>query len=372
MTELQQYISTHILPLYDGFDAAHRRSHVEAVIEASAYLAQFYDVNKAMVYAIAAYHDTGLTVDRKTHHIESGRIIREDTALRQWFSEEEIETMAEAAEDHRASSDHEPRSLYGKIVAEADRQIDTDTIIRRTLQYGLAHYPELDRDGHIARAIEHLNEKYAEGGYLRLWLPESPNAERLRSLWALIADEKALQEKITYLWAEVTNTRYIVITRPDFWEGEAEAITHKLELGLKRLHIRKPGSTEAQREALLRAIPTCYHDRIVIGDKLMGYMANDPERRVVGHACHSIDELREWQGKRQEEGMEYLCLSPIFDSISKQGYKSAFSHEELLAAKAEGLINEHVMALGGISSKNIAEALSYGFGGVMVLGDAWL
>ena len=166
---------------------------------------------------------------------------------------------------------------------------------------------------------------------------------------------------------------YIVITKPEFWEGEAEAITRKLEAGLERLHIRKPGSTEAQREALLRAIPACYHDRIVIGDKLMGYMANDPERRVVGHACHSIDELREWQGKlcTGEVRVQYLSLSPIFDSISKQGYKAAFSHEELLAAKAEGLINEHVMALGGICSHNIEEALRYGFGGVMVLGDAW-
>lgn len=167
---------------------------------------------------------------------------------------------------------------------------------------------------------------------------------------------------------------YIVITLPYFWEGEAEAITRMFEEGLERLHIRKPGSTAEQREALLAAIPACYHDRIVIGDKLMGRMATGKDGdTAVGHACHTIDELREWQTKfnQPDSKLQYLSLSPIFDSISKAGYKAAFSHEELLAAKEEGIINEHVMAMGGICNKNIAEALSYGFGGVMVLGDAW-
>ena len=146
-----------------------------------------------MVYVIAAYHDTGLAVDRKTHHLESGRIIRSDQCLRQWFDEDQIETMAQAVEDHRASSDHEPRSIYGKIVAEADRQIDPETIIRRTVQYGLSHYPGLDREGHWNRMLEHLNEKYAEGGYLRLWIPESDNAAKLRELHGLIRDRDYLE-----------------------------------------------------------------------------------------------------------------------------------------------------------------------------------
>lgn len=166
MKTLRQYIETEIIPRYDSFDAAHRRDHVEYVIAQSLKLAEHYDVDRDMVYVIAAYHDTGLAVDRKTHHLESGRIIRSDQNLRQWFSEGQIEMMAQAVEDHRASSDHEPRSIYGKIVAEADRQIDPETIIRRTVQYGLSHYPGLDREGHWNRMLEHLNEKYAEGGYL--------------------------------------------------------------------------------------------------------------------------------------------------------------------------------------------------------------
>lgn len=200
---LKHYIENHILPHYAAFDAAHQRDHADIVIRESIALARYYDVNEDMVYTIAAYHDTGLAVDRKTHHLESGRIIRADGRLREWFTPEQIEIMAEAVEDHRASSDHEPRSIYGKIVAEADRLIDIDTILRRTIQYGFAHYPEMARDEHISRAIEHLHEKYAEGGYLKLWIPESPNAARLQSLWALIRQEDELRQRVERMYEEL-------------------------------------------------------------------------------------------------------------------------------------------------------------------------
>ena len=200
---LQNYIESEILPRYEAFDAAHQRDHADTVIRQSLALAEHYDVKKDMVYAIAAYHDSGLVVDRKTHPLESGRIIREDARLLEWFTPEEIEVMAQAAEDHRASSDHEPRSIYGKIVAEADRLIDMDTILRRTVQYGLAHYPEMSREEQIARAIAHLHEKYAEGGYLKLWIPESPNAGRLRELWALIRREDELLLRVENIYDEI-------------------------------------------------------------------------------------------------------------------------------------------------------------------------
>ena len=136
---LRQFIHAEILPLYAQFDAAHREDHAEKVIHDSLELAEAYDVDLDMVYAIAAYHDVGLAEDRKTHHLVSGRMVRADERLARWFSAEQVETMAQAVEDHRASSDHEPRSIYGRLVAEADRNIDIDTIVRRTLQYGFDH-----------------------------------------------------------------------------------------------------------------------------------------------------------------------------------------------------------------------------------------
>ena len=193
------YVEQEILPRYDHFDAAHQRNHADEVIARSLSLAKHYDVDENMVYAIAAYHDTGLCEGRDTHHLVSGCIIREDLKLRDWFTEEQIETMAQAAEDHRASSDHEPRTIYGKIVAEADRLITPEKVIRRTIQFGRDHYPELDKEGQYQRFRQHLLEKYSDTGYLRLWIPESDNAVRLEQLRQIIRDEKALREAFEHI-----------------------------------------------------------------------------------------------------------------------------------------------------------------------------
>ncbi len=201
---LRQYVEADIIPRYDGFDKGHGRDHVLTVIRQALELSRFYDVDPEMVYVAAAYHDTGLCEDRKTHHLVSGHIIRSDKRLRDWFTQEQIETIAQAAEDHRASSDHAPRTVYGRLIAEADRQIVPETVIRRCIQYGLANYPELDREGHWRRTVEHLEEKYAEGGYLQLWIPESPNATRLAALRAIIRDKKLLREFFERLFTEET------------------------------------------------------------------------------------------------------------------------------------------------------------------------
>ncbi len=192
--EIKSYIEQRILPRYDHFDAAHQRNHADEVIERSLALAKHYDVDENMVYTIAAYHDTGLCEGRDTHHLVSGHIIREDRKLRDWFSEDQIETMAQAAEDHRASSGHEPRSIYGKIVAEADRLITPEKVIRRTIQFTQDHFPNYDKEQQYQRFREHLLEKYSDTGYLRLWIPESDNATRLEELRIIIRDEEKMRK----------------------------------------------------------------------------------------------------------------------------------------------------------------------------------
>lgn len=192
--ELKKYVEQNIIPQYDSFDKAHQRDHVLMVIQQSLELAEKLGADADMAYAIAAYHDTGLCEGREHHHEVSARIVRSDQTLRKWFTVEQINIMADAAEDHRASSGHEPRTIYGRIVAEADRFIDADTIIRRTIQYGIDHYPELDREGHYQRMLSHLHEKYGRNGYLHLWFEDSPNAERLRQLQGIIDDEAMLRQ----------------------------------------------------------------------------------------------------------------------------------------------------------------------------------
>lgn len=204
-SKLKEYVEREIIPSYDNFDKAHQRNHVIEVIRLSMQLAQLYDVNVNMVYAIAAFHDTGLCRGREYHHIESAAILRDDKMIDELFSADEINIMAEAIEDHRASGSSAPRTLYGRIVAEADRVIDGNVILRRTVQYGLSNYPTLNRDEHFMRVCEHLHEKYAEGGYLKLWIPESGNAENLRLFRKIIDDKQQLRRLFDAIFDEETD-----------------------------------------------------------------------------------------------------------------------------------------------------------------------
>lgn len=203
--KLREYIQDRIIPQYVNFDKAHQINHAEKVIDESLKLASYYDVDVSMVYVIAAYHDLGLCEGREFHHIVSGRILLEDETLRYWFTDEQLLQMKEAIEDHRASNKQAPRSIYGKIVAEADRIIDPEVTLRRTVQYGLSHYPEMDKEQQYKRFREHLTNKYEEGGYLKLWIPQSDNAGRLAELRKLIANEDELQQVFDKLYIEEKN-----------------------------------------------------------------------------------------------------------------------------------------------------------------------
>lgn len=190
---LKNYIEDNILPQYINYDKAHQRDHIETVIEESLNLADHFGVDMDMAYAIAAYHDLGISEGRETHHITSAKRLLADKELTKWFSDEKLKVMAEAIEDHRASSKNEPRSIYGKIVAEADRNIDTEIVLRRIIQYGISHFPDLNKEEQYTRMLGHLYEKYAEGGYIKLWIPESRNAKKLAELRLIIKDDSKLR-----------------------------------------------------------------------------------------------------------------------------------------------------------------------------------
>ena len=204
--EIREFLEREIVPLYDNFDAGHGRDHVHTVMSQSLSLASHYpEVDTCLLLTAAAYHDLGLEQGRELHHIHSAAIIRNDKRLSQWFDEDEINTIAEAAEDHRASNGHEPRTIYGRIVAEADRIIDSETIVRRALQYGMSHEPGLDRKAQYRRLMDHMLEKYAEGGYLKLWIPYGDNARRLQEFRQTLADEQAFRQLFDRIYNTLTN-----------------------------------------------------------------------------------------------------------------------------------------------------------------------
>lgn len=191
---LQTYVETQILPQYDSFDKGHNRQHIEQVIAESLTLAQSYDVDQNMVYVIAAYHDIGILQGRELHHVFSGEKLLADTRLHEWFTPDQLLIMRDAIEDHRASGKQAPRTIYGCIVAEADRDIVAAVVLRRTIQFGLKQFPNEPFVFHFKRAVAHLNEKYAEGGYLKLHLKSAKNERGLAELRTLIADKVALEK----------------------------------------------------------------------------------------------------------------------------------------------------------------------------------
>lgn len=175
--------------------------------------------------------------------------------------------------------------------------------------------------------------------------------------------------------------KLILITKPTYFVEEDKIITTLFEEGLDILHLRKPNTAPVYAERLLTLIPEKYRKRIVVHGhfylkeeyKLKGIHLNRrnpvaPEN-YSGHistSCHSLEEVREKKPK-----FDYVFLSPIFDSISKEGYNSAFTPEQIRAAAKSGIIDKRVISLGGINEDNILQVKDYGFGGAAVLGNLW-
>lgn len=194
--------------------------------------------------------------------------------------------------------------------------------------------------------------------------------------------------------------RIIVISAPDFLPGEAEAVTALLEAGAWRVHVRKPAAGSDSIARLLEHIPAALYSRISLHDHhelaarfgVGGVHLNGRNPSVpagfgglVSRSCHSMEELLEYGSV-----CDYMFLSPIFDSISKSGYASRFSLEEIrrrivagsdvATARMDVMSSDgncrsvdwgRVFALGGVCPDNIRLLEEAGFGGAAVLGYIW-
>lgn len=200
---LMEFVEKQILPRYTAFGESHGLYHVTRVIKNSLELARMLGADINMAYAIAAYHDLGMEGPRAIHHITSGKILTADARLKKWFSPEQIKIMREAVEDHRASASHAPRSIYGKIVAEADRDIDIDTVFTRAIQYGIEHDPDKDKEWQFKRFDSHMEEKYSNNGYIKLWIPHSPNEKKLKELRDIIVNKELLRQYFNKIYDKI-------------------------------------------------------------------------------------------------------------------------------------------------------------------------
>lgn len=205
--DLMHFIETNILPRYAAFGSSHGLAHVQRVIDRSLRLAKRIGVDVNMAYVIAAYHDIGMSGPRAVHHVTGGKILAADLRLRKWFTDDQVKVMREAVEDHRASLSHAPRSIYGKIVAEADRDLEPDVVFRRAIQFGLENYPDKDREEQWQRFFEHMENKYSSHGYITLWIPNSPNEQYLKEIRSLISNPAELRKIFDRIYREITVDR---------------------------------------------------------------------------------------------------------------------------------------------------------------------
>lgn len=202
--EIMEFVERQILPRYNAFGESHGLRHVTRVIKNSLRLADVTGADIDMVYVIAAYHDLGMEGPRAIHHLTSGKILMADARLKKWFNADQLKVMKEAVEDHRASSSRQPRSIYGKIVAEADRDIDVHEIFLRAIQYSKENDPDKTVEEHWERFAQHMDEKYSNNGYIKLWIPNSPNEKALKELRNIIEDKKLLRKAFDDIWKEMS------------------------------------------------------------------------------------------------------------------------------------------------------------------------
>ena len=196
--ELKKHIEEVIFKSYDKNDDAHNLEHIKYVIERSyMFASRVPDINLEMVYVIAAYHDIGHYIDAKNHEKVSGEMLLKNQNLRRFFTEEEIKTMSEAVCDHRASSKNEPRSIYGKIVSSADRNVLIDVPLKRTYSYRKVHNQTSTLDEIIEESRLHLLDKYGKEGYAttKMYFEDEDYKKFLDDIALLVSDKEEFKRR---------------------------------------------------------------------------------------------------------------------------------------------------------------------------------
>lgn len=182
---LVAYIDENIFVKYEKF-YSHGMIHVHNVIRNVLMLADYYGLDKNMCYAMASYHDIGLSKDRDNHEKESGKMFIEDSKMKEFFSPKELIIVKEAIEDHRGSRKEEPRSIYGKVLSDSDRDFDLYLLAKRQLATSIKNYPELHTaEEHFERCYQYISKRINETGHFNLWtnnpllLKERENFEKM-------------------------------------------------------------------------------------------------------------------------------------------------------------------------------------------------
>lgn len=200
--ELKKYVEENIMTQYDANNVGgHGREHIETVIARSFELAKVFDldVNPDMVYVVAAFHDIGYRVNPDEHEAVSSQMFLQDKNIQKFFSEEQIQVIAEAIVDHRASLEYEARSVYGKLVSSADREVSVENMLERSVNYQAdKHRAENPTDLQVIDySFKKLSSKYGKGGYAKMYYPDEKYTNYLARM------QEILENKDKFVQAEL-------------------------------------------------------------------------------------------------------------------------------------------------------------------------
>ncbi|MBQ3213615.1 MAG: HD domain-containing protein [Clostridia bacterium] len=210
--DLKLFINKEIKPLYKAFDKAHNLSHYKFVTNncleySKELIKQGFNINLEIAFVVGAYHDVGLIFGRENHAKSSGEYVRKDKKLKTFFNEDTIETIAQAVEDHSSHLTYEPRNIYGKIVADADRNNSVYLVFSRPIKYGLKHEKNSTKQEHIERVYNFVNEKFGRNGYVKYWLNLPQTTKAQNEVWQLLDNKDICLSYISGIYDEVINKK---------------------------------------------------------------------------------------------------------------------------------------------------------------------
>ncbi|MDP2338400.1 MAG: thiamine phosphate synthase [Bacteroidota bacterium] len=169
----------------------------------------------------------------------------------------------------------------------------------------------------------------------------------------------------------------ILISNPEPVKDEHEIIRQLFNDGLEVFHLRKKEYPESDLTTFIENIPEKYREKIVLhshyhlaaeyglrGIHVPHNFSGTTRIGTLSISFHSPEEIQ-----KSEIPFDYGFLSPVFDSISKEGYQSRFNTNEV----KEFLKNrkEKIIALGGIDEDKIEAVRDMGFSGIALLGAIW-
>lgn len=210
---LKLYILREIKSKYKTFDKGHNISHYNFVTKncvnyAKVLNARGEKIDLDIAYIVGAYHDVGIVNGRENHALSSGKIVREDSELRRYFDSDTIEMIAQAVEDHSSHLGYEPRSIYGKIVADADRNNTMYLVFSRPIKYGLKNeFKTMSRTEQIERVYDFVQNKFGRNGYVKYWLDIDETRKEQQQIWELLDNKERCIAYISGIFDEVTKGR---------------------------------------------------------------------------------------------------------------------------------------------------------------------